>query len=341
MKKILPILKKVAMGIGIASFLFILYALFIAEDTTEMVQNNEQIVAGSEDITDPWKELEERYFAEANEKGWPALNITNSEGEEREYVKKNNNWVRKNSNTEVNKLVTNTQSKNVDKYGMTSEDWALEIADINIPKKQISKNEELITNTNKYIKQLDDSIDSVQNAMGNLDNTGIKLAQDFLNKAKELRPMYLEEISILENTNDTINKLIDAVYGHNKELLGKYVKDFESKDSELQNLFEKEKMLYISQAKAFDTFYNYYKLAGKSYSSSPIYNSPTYTPQTRQYNTDCSINSYYGGTGGTASCTTYSPSSSAISACAYIKNMTASQSYIDTAYAKCLKDNSQ
>lgn len=48
-----------------------------------------------------WSELESKYFTEANQKGWTNLIITNSAGEKRYYRKEENQWVRKNSEAEI------------------------------------------------------------------------------------------------------------------------------------------------------------------------------------------------------------------------------------------------
>jgi hypothetical protein len=48
-----------------------------------------------------WTELESKYFAEANQKGWVNLIITNSLGEKRYYRKEGTLWVRKNSEAEI------------------------------------------------------------------------------------------------------------------------------------------------------------------------------------------------------------------------------------------------
>ncbi|MDQ5953133.1 MAG: hypothetical protein QG551_361 [Patescibacteria group bacterium] len=115
MKKSLDILKMVARAIGILSFLFIVYSVLFVDDTeTETSQNSERLVADSENIQESWEELETFYFADADAKGWDFLTITNSQGEKRDYVKKNNQWVEKSDSGQTNTQVT-TPKTNVSK----------------------------------------------------------------------------------------------------------------------------------------------------------------------------------------------------------------------------------
>jgi len=48
-----------------------------------------------------WQELESKWFADATQKGWPSLILTNSQGEKRYYRKEGDKWVRKNSEAEI------------------------------------------------------------------------------------------------------------------------------------------------------------------------------------------------------------------------------------------------
>jgi len=48
-----------------------------------------------------WSELESKYFAEANQKGWINFIITNSLGEKRYYRKEGGQWARKNNEAEI------------------------------------------------------------------------------------------------------------------------------------------------------------------------------------------------------------------------------------------------
>ena len=240
-------------------------------------------------------------------------------------------------------ITTKTKVGSVDKYGMTSVDWNREIVDITKVKETISLYEKYITQTEGYITNLDNSIKTVSGTMasqGLLDNTGIKYAQDYINQAQELELVYKQEINLSNSINDTLNKIIVATNNHDKNLMDQLAKTLTSHNEEFNSLTKQSDSLYMQEESALNTFYNYFKLLSKSYIQTPTY-TPTYTPQTQQYNTNCSISSYYGGDGGTANCTTYSPSSSAISACAYIKSMFGIQSYTDKAYAKCIQDHSQ
>ncbi len=49
----------------------------------------------------PWPDLETKFFAEATQKNWATLIITNESGEKRYYKKDNNQWVRKNSEADL------------------------------------------------------------------------------------------------------------------------------------------------------------------------------------------------------------------------------------------------
>jgi len=130
MKKITLISKMVAMGIGMLSFLFIVYAVFFTDDIEEVSQNSEQLVASSENIQESWEELETLYFADADEKGWDTLTISNSQGEDRDYIKKNNQWIRKNNDsskkevkkvtTPVKKEIVGTNDKIIDKQAINN-----------------------------------------------------------------------------------------------------------------------------------------------------------------------------------------------------------------------------
>jgi len=48
-----------------------------------------------------WSELENKYFVEANSKGWATLIITNALGEKRYYKKEGSQWIRKNNESEL------------------------------------------------------------------------------------------------------------------------------------------------------------------------------------------------------------------------------------------------
>jgi len=50
-----------------------------------------------------WGQLETKYFAEANQKGWTTLIITNALSEKQFYRKEGSQWVRKDSETEMQK----------------------------------------------------------------------------------------------------------------------------------------------------------------------------------------------------------------------------------------------
>jgi len=54
--------------------------------------------------TETWAELETRYFAEANQKNWTTLIITNAQGEKRYYRKEGTLWYRKNSEAEMQQI---------------------------------------------------------------------------------------------------------------------------------------------------------------------------------------------------------------------------------------------
>lgn len=239
--------------------------------------------------------------------------------------------------------ITNPALESVDKYGMTDADWVREIASITTVRERISSNEKYITKNEEYITNLDSGINTVLNTLtssGLLDSTGKQYAQSYIDLAQKLQLGYKNEIDLVKSENNLLNQIITATYNHDKDLMEKLGKTFTSNSEEFNILMKQDVSLFTQQTSAFNIFYNYFKLHIQSYNSTPTY-TPTYIPpQTQQYNTDCSISSYYGGGGGTANCTTYSPSSSAISACAYIKDMMASQSYIDKAYAKCLQDHS-
>lgn len=51
-----------------------------------------------------WEELESKYFAEADQKGWVTLIITNNYGEKRYYIKSNNQWIRKNNQADLDQF---------------------------------------------------------------------------------------------------------------------------------------------------------------------------------------------------------------------------------------------
>lgn len=52
-------------------------------------------------IIETWSELENKFFASADQKGWTAQTITNALGEKRYYRKEGSQWVRKNSEAET------------------------------------------------------------------------------------------------------------------------------------------------------------------------------------------------------------------------------------------------
>lgn len=55
-----------------------------------------------------WINLENKYFAEGNQKGWSTLVITNGLSEKRYYLKVNSAWIQKNSEEELQTLNTNS-----------------------------------------------------------------------------------------------------------------------------------------------------------------------------------------------------------------------------------------
>ena len=70
----------------------------------QVVENNQpkpQIQNPNPAVTEIWQELEARFFTEANQKGWTSLIITSASGEKRYYRKEDNQWIRKNSETEA------------------------------------------------------------------------------------------------------------------------------------------------------------------------------------------------------------------------------------------------
>lgn len=107
-KKILPTLKMVLIGIGILAILFVAYVFIFPEQfDEEESQSLEQTATEQINANESWEELETFYFADADKKGWDTLTITDSQGEDREYEKKNNQWVRKSGNTTQTKTTTN------------------------------------------------------------------------------------------------------------------------------------------------------------------------------------------------------------------------------------------
>jgi len=76
-----------------------------------------------------WTELENKYFTEANQKGWANLIITNPSGEKRYYIKEGNLWVRKNSEAEIQQA-TKSQLPDVckDPKDVATAEYCLELA---------------------------------------------------------------------------------------------------------------------------------------------------------------------------------------------------------------------
>ncbi len=330
MKKILPILKKVAMGIGIASFLFILYAVFIAEDTTEMVQNNEQIVAGSEDITESWEELEERYFAEANEKGWPALVITNSQGEEREYEKKNNQWVRKGENSQINTKISTSNSLTTEEYKkILGHKIALGAAGINdITRKSdgiteiiknrnsdledlISKNKSTLSNTswqsfevylssfNDFLKSEVDYSKKVIGILVNIKEVSEPLMEPLDNELQwlvDLKSMSKAEFEKESKSLDTFNSNIDKI----RSQQSKIILDF---NTTIDKWSENHQDMLAQIEKALDYSYQNSNPSQYSFSSPRLIPPPTILPLS--VTTHCSFSMNPVGGGGNVHCSSY------------------------------------
>ena len=68
--------------------------------TTQVVEDS----TTTQTLDETWEELEARWFADANQKGWTDLYINNNQGETRYYLKENNKWTRKNTREETANL---------------------------------------------------------------------------------------------------------------------------------------------------------------------------------------------------------------------------------------------
>jgi hypothetical protein len=252
-------------------------------------------------------------------------------------------------------VVTPAPSVPVDKYGMTENNWATMISSISKFRDMVNSNSTTILQKNSYISTLDEGARTVSTIIGSqsmLDDTGKIYAQVYLDITQKLKAGYQNEINLRNEINSNFNQVISAVYNHDKDTMDRLLNEIFLKTKQIDVIIEQDYSLLAQHTDAFKTFSDYFTLYAKFQMEKSSYsqtNSTSYTPSTyvpvyvppTQYNTNCTTNSNYAGTGGTVNCTSYTPSSSAIDECAKELNRIAPSASVNARYAKCLEEHSR
>lgn len=321
----------VLISIGILTILFVAYVFTFPDQFNEKEsQNLEQVSTEQIDATESWEKLEKLYFAEADEKGWLSVIIINSQGEEREYIKKDNQWVRKDTTTQTDNQITtqnSTQSaeykkilvgKVIDAYSIfkTSLDYSEKIIPymderIDTLSSLISKNETLIEDIN------DSDFSTIVNNFNNsykADNKLVGLYKDMLiiNNKEAIKFMDIANADILLLNKDTYmssdkfkewNNIYEKVLGvansnlaSNKKTVSQFLSETKKMNEGYENNFALLKKIIDSES-------------NNSYSDSSLVSYPKLaTPPTiipSITTTHCSFSMNPVGGGGNIHCSSY------------------------------------
>lgn len=153
--------------------------------------------------------------------------------------------------------------ENKDKYGLTNIDWINYEKVIPSLLEKVDSHYSYILGNKSRIDAINKNIDIVLNGLTSysfFDSTAIKLGQDYLNTAQQMKLGYTEENVSASRSMDLLNQMVIAIKSRDKDLLDKISAEYKSNDSASKVRIKNNVILAYKTAEAH-LLYSKYVLA--------------------------------------------------------------------------------